>query len=104
VGLLSARSKGSLALFEALAERDKLSGLHLGDSGKGLRPFESIVARSCGPRIDVLGGRMTADKKRSRSPALSSKLPELLPEISLRHGQAIWLLTELGGVKVTAAR
>jgi hypothetical protein len=47
---------------------------------------------------------MTADKKRSRSPALSSKLPELLPKISLRHGQAIWLLTELGGVKVTAAR
>jgi hypothetical protein len=47
---------------------------------------------------------MTADKKRSRSPAPSSKLPELLPEISLRHGQAIWLLTELGGVKVTAAR
>jgi hypothetical protein len=28
-GLLSARSKGSLALFEALAERDKLSGPHL---------------------------------------------------------------------------
>jgi len=39
---------------------------------------------------------MTADKERSYRPPLSKKLPELLPEISLRHGQAIWLLTELG--------
>jgi hypothetical protein len=39
---------------------------------------------------------MTADREHPRGQILSSRLPEFLPEISLRHGQALWLLTELG--------
>ena len=42
---------------------------------------------------------MTADREHPRGQILSSRLPEFLPEISLRHAQAIWLLNRAVGIK-----
>jgi hypothetical protein len=39
---------------------------------------------------------MTAGNERLSGQTLLNKLPKFLPEISLRHGQAIWVLTKLG--------
>jgi len=42
---------------------------------------------------------MTADREHPRGQILSSRLLEFLPEISLRHAQAIWLLNRAVGIK-----
>jgi hypothetical protein len=39
---------------------------------------------------------MDANSKKAHSPAAFDDLPKTLPDLKLHHGQALWLLTELG--------
>jgi hypothetical protein len=79
----------------AVPPRLPWTGAISGDPANGAR---KLAEEGAPTRIDLRSGQvaMAVPAKRLRTPGPRHPLPTALPEIALYHGEALWVLAQLG--------